>query len=343
VTGQLGSYPGVAAVSFGLDPVATAKLSGLASAIVASWVSLWWLCRRSQGSRLVLVSSVLLICEPTLACSAVAGLETGAATLLVVLACAAALRRPQPRPLALGLSVWGIAWLRPELAFMSGVLLLACVTRAGIRRAWPALALASLGALSICVFRLGADRRRVPLAWAAKQVPCRTERATCARAAAWARRSGHRAGRARRALRAQRHRWLGAALRATSSPAFLAAAIDAWLPTVCADRATLRKLGRAGCVRALRGRRWSKRWPWLLFCACGIPLARPVTRVPEWRAAVRAGSERCHWSTFGARTKRSRWSTSATSATRVAAKWSTSPASQIPEIARLPGGHLSKH
>jgi hypothetical protein len=346
VTGPAWLVPGVVAVSFGLDPLVSAKLAGLACAFAAAWLALSRLSRRAQGTQLVVTASALLICQPTLACSAVAGLETGAATLLAVLACAAALRRPTPRALPLGLCVAGLAWLRPELAFLSGVLLLACVTRLGIRAAAPALGLALLGGVSVCLFRWVLTGDVLPLALSAKQGSLSDGAGYCMRALAVGAgglgvvlvASGARYGRSD-------DRWLAAALAAHGVAVWLAG--GDWMPgfRLFAPIVPLyASLAAVGSVRALRGRRASQALAVLsLFCACAIPLLDMYTRVPEWRAA---GVSRERARPLVQRLQRE---TRRVALVDIGYLGYASGREVIdlagitdPEIARLPGGHLNK-
>jgi hypothetical protein len=346
VTGPAWLIPGVVAVSLGLDPVATAKLVGLACAIAAAACVLIRMSRRAQGSALTLLTGLLLLCQPTLGGSAVAGLETGAAALLVVLASLAALRRPAPRPLALGLAVGALAWLRPELAVASSVLLLACVTRVGLGRAWPALALAGMGGASVCSFRLALTGDLLPLAFAAKQGSLWDGFGYCVRAAAVGA-GGLGLGLLALGMRLGRSddRWLGAALTAHVLAVWLAG--GDWMPgfRLFAPIVPLyAALAAVGCVRALRWRRAGQALALAcLLCACGIPLLDLFTRLPEWRAAGRIRDRarplvaRLHDETRRVALVDIGYLGYASGREVVDLAGITDP-----EIARLPGGHLSK-
>lgn len=185
VTGPLWLLPGWIATRLGLDPVHVAKCIGLLCSTLACAAIVQRLSRRALGTCTALLAATLLALQPTAGGWGVAGLETGAAMLLVTWAALAATRRParhrvardahesasraaRGAPWQLGCALALLAWLRPELAPVAVVLLSALVLRQGLRRAAPALLLAVAGAASVVVFRLALFGEALPLAVAAK-------------------------------------------------------------------------------------------------------------------------------------------------------------------------------
>ncbi|HEY8427319.1 MAG TPA: hypothetical protein VIL20_03060 [Sandaracinaceae bacterium] len=171
VTGPLALVPALLGELAAGDPVGASKLAGLASMAVA--VAL--IVRRALegGTARALLTAALATTGSTTSAWAVAGLETGLATLaltvlaLAVLPRAATAPRPLRRGVAAGLSVAALAWLRPELALASGFLLVALL-RADRRAASVALALALAGASSIVLFRVAMFGTPLPLSAQAK-------------------------------------------------------------------------------------------------------------------------------------------------------------------------------
>jgi arabinofuranosyltransferase len=167
VTGPLWLLPQVLACGSQIDPIATSKLLGLGCAVLASWLLLRRLRERSLGSRAAMAGALMLAVSPSIGTWAIAGLETGAALLLVTCAALAATQRPGPRPLALGACVAMLAWLRPELALCC-VVLLVHVVRRDRRAAALAALCAALGAGSVLAFRLSLFGDVLPLSFSAK-------------------------------------------------------------------------------------------------------------------------------------------------------------------------------
>lgn len=161
VTGPLGLVPGLLGeLAFG-DPVLGAKIAGgCAAAGAAAWV-----VHRAgrEGPGLPLASTVLLALWPLLGIWAVAGLETGLATLA---ATGVAIGLVDRRPIVLGACVACLAWLRPEAALPS----LAALVMLGRERrpASVAWGLAALGALGVVGFRLALFGSPLPLSALAK-------------------------------------------------------------------------------------------------------------------------------------------------------------------------------
>ncbi|MFI5307122.1 MAG: hypothetical protein ACHQ53_07215, partial [Polyangiales bacterium] len=170
VTGPLWLLPGLLASTLGADPVSAAKGFGIACTALACFALLRRLQRRSRGTAASCVAGLVLALSPSLSTWAGAGLETGAATLLLTLAVLGATRRPLPAGLGLGASVGLLAWLRPELALPCAVLL-AHATLRHARAGRRAVVLAMLGVASVIAFRLASFGDWLPLAFRAKSGP----------------------------------------------------------------------------------------------------------------------------------------------------------------------------
>jgi arabinofuranosyltransferase len=288
VTGPAWLVPCVIAVWLHVEPVFVAKLVGLACGVLAAWCALRNLQKRAQGTALVAIAGLLLSCQPTFGGSAVAGLETAAAALLVTLASTAALRRPSPRPLVVGVAIATLAWLRPELAAVASVLLTALGVRIGWRHAWPAYAIAVAAALGVCAFRLALTGHALPLALSAKPGSLIDGASYSLRAvlvcsgglglvlAA----SGARSGRSD-------DRWLAAALLAHVVAVLLAG--GDWMPgfrlfaPVLPLYAALAAVGGAHLWRL--GRLGRGVMLGCMLLACGVPVLDLAVRLPEWRAS----------------------------------------------------------
>lgn len=370
VTGPLWLLPGWIATHVGLDPLRAAKSVGLLCSTIACAAIVQRLARRALGTCTAIVAASLLALQPTAGGWGVAGLETGAAMLLVTWAALAATRRSArhggahhlhgPAPRARRTAAWQVgsaiallAWLRPELAPVASVLLLMLIVRQGVRAAAPALVLAFAGAASVVLFRLALFSEVLPLAVAAKPGSLANGLDYVTRGALIS--SGVFAlplmlwG----ALRGRsEERWLGAAWLAHGlaivvsggdwMPGFRLFApllpVSVWLAAVGAGRV----FGRALRARTKRGAAWFAGALVLLSTAFfGVDLS---TRIPEWRAAEqsREGPGRA----LAARLR--------SAASRVAlvdvgflAYASGLPVIDLggitdPAIARLPGGHLDK-
>jgi hypothetical protein len=167
VTGPLWLLPEVIACRWNADPIVIAKAIGLACALLAAWLVLSRLEKRARGRVATCVAGLLLALSPSLGTWAVAGLETTGAALLVTLAALGATERPQLAPWRLGTCVASLAWLRPELALFSIVLLGYAFAR-DRRCGSIALGIALLGAISVAVFRYVCFGAFLPLSWSAK-------------------------------------------------------------------------------------------------------------------------------------------------------------------------------
>jgi hypothetical protein len=167
VTGPLWLLPQIAACALGIDPIAIAKALGLLCAAAAGWAVVTRLRARTLGGAAASIAALLIALSPSLGTWAVAGLETGLATLLATSAALAATRARAPGGLALGASVAGLAWLRPELALASSVWIAGAALRD--RRAGAlAFALGLAGALALLAFRLALFGDALPLPYRAK-------------------------------------------------------------------------------------------------------------------------------------------------------------------------------
>lgn len=172
VTGPLGLVPAViGALVFG-QPVLASKATGLAAAGLAAALVVRRAARASMTHGWVTL--LLTTSGATLAVWGGGGLETGLATLAVTLLGLAMLGPPEGaeagwgcRGVVAGLAIFALAWLRPELALASGVLLVAL-----IRRARPAglvaLGIGALGLVSIVLFRIALFGEPLPLSAQAK-------------------------------------------------------------------------------------------------------------------------------------------------------------------------------
>jgi hypothetical protein len=271
-----------------MEPVFAAKLLGLTCSVLAAALAVLVVSCRAQGYALAAIASMLLICQPTLGCAGAAGLETGAAALLVTIATAAALRRPEPRVPAVGLAIAGLAWLRPELAAIAVVLLTAVAVRVGMARAWPAFVIATVGGLAVCAFRFGLSGDALPLALSAKLGSLADGLSYSARATVVV--SGG-LGLVLAGVGTWRgrgdDRWL-AAILFTHIVAVVLVGGD-WMPgfrlfapvlplyaaLAAVGAVHLWRLGRSGRAIACA----------CLVFACGVPLLDLALRIPEWRQA----------------------------------------------------------
>ena len=289
VTGPAWLLPGLLAAALGRDPVFAAKLCGLVCAALAGVWCVREQVARSRGLRAAALLAPLLIFQPSLGGLGSAGLETGAATLLICVATSAALRLPRPRVVTLGLCAAALAWLRPELAPVVGLLLIRVSVRAGLSRSLWAWGLALAGVGTVCALRLALHGALLPLAWYAKAgglvdglhysaraVPIMTGVGGLALAGA-----GAWLGQGRDRMRA--------ALLGVHVLSVILAGGD-WMPgfrlfvplfpqyallaAVGAERLLRRSLARRLCALAA------------LLLACGVPLVDLGLRLPQWRASA---------------------------------------------------------
>jgi arabinofuranosyltransferase len=347
ITAPAWLLPGICAVRLQLDPVLIAKLCGLVASAIAALLSVAAVGHRARGRVLVPLAAGLLACEPTLACAGVSGLETGAACLLTVIAAHAALRRPEPRPLRAGLAIGSLAWLRPELAFAGGVLLVALTRRLGARRAAPAWSCAVGLAAAVCVFRFALTQDVLPLALRAKPAELGNGLEYCLRALfVLCGGGGVLLAIAGASLGRSDDRWLGALLLAHCAACWLAG--GDWMPgfrlfaPVLPLYAALAAVGferawrRAGAARMFAGLG--------LACALAVPLLDLATRLPELRSAgasrERVGRELAAW----LRAHTSRVALVDIGFLGYASEREIVDLGGItdPEVASFPGGHLGK-
>jgi hypothetical protein len=289
VTGPAWLLPGLLAACVGADPIVAAKACGLLCSALCAWIALAALRRRAQGTALIAVAGVLLASEPGLGGSGVAGLETGAAALLLTLAATAALQRPAPSTDVAGIAVGALAWLRPELAGAACVLLCAISARSSWAKARRAWIWAAGGALSVCAFRLQISGRALPLSLYAKAGSIADGAAYSARAVligsgglglilvgagAWFGRS--------------RARWLAGVLAAHACCVTLAG--GDWMPGFRLYVPVIpiyAQLAAEGAVTLWRRGRAARALAALsLLGACAVSLLDLATRIPEWRAAA---------------------------------------------------------
>lgn len=135
VTGPLGIVPGAVAAAWGWDPVRAQKLTGLVAAGLAVGASARFLMRRSGGYRTAPVFIALVVSQTAVVIWSVAGLETGLAIAAATSATLGVLSRRLDGVTA-GVGIGALAWLRPECALFSAVLLVGSVGRAGWQRMW---------------------------------------------------------------------------------------------------------------------------------------------------------------------------------------------------------------
>lgn len=167
ITGPLWILPGWAASAIGLDPVAAAKGVGLACAAAAAALVIAEVRRRAVGSRAVWTATALLALSSAVGLWGVAGLETGAAMLATTVALIAAVRRPEPRGVLLGVAGALLAWLRPE-AVPGALVLAAMAVRRNRREGLVGLGLVLAGVASVAAFRLAVFGTALPLSLSAK-------------------------------------------------------------------------------------------------------------------------------------------------------------------------------
>lgn len=166
VTGPLWILPSLLGSAIGLDPIALSKALGIAAACAAAWVCVRSLTQRMGGRAAGWVAAVSLGTSLHVGVWAGSGLGTGLAALCATLFVLPTLREGRS-PWVSGGAVAMCAWLRPELALAAGAALLWCVVR-DRRRGSIAMAVASLGALALLVFRWVLFGALLPLSFWAK-------------------------------------------------------------------------------------------------------------------------------------------------------------------------------
>lgn len=152
VTGPLWVLPGFVASTLGLEPVTAAKAAGLVCAAAAAVLLVRRATQRALGSATSCILLFLLAVQPTPPTWAIGALETGAATLVLVGAWLAASRRPVPQYAATGLSAGLLFWLRPELAPF-GIAMVGWLAFRDRRRARTAALFALTGLFSLLLWR----------------------------------------------------------------------------------------------------------------------------------------------------------------------------------------------
>ncbi len=167
ITGPLWVVPGWLASLVGLDPIVAAKVLGLACAAAAAAIVVAEVRRRAVGSRAVWTATALLALSATVGVWAVAGLETGAAMLATTVALVAAVRRPEPKGLVLGVAGALLAWLRPE-AVPGALVLAGLAMRRDRRQGLVGMGLVLAGVVSVAAFRLALFGTALPLSLSAK-------------------------------------------------------------------------------------------------------------------------------------------------------------------------------
>lgn len=170
VTGPLWLLPGLLASLAHMDPVWAAKCVGLVCVALACGVFVKRLSRRARGTTYACSAAAMFACQPELGGWGVAGLETGAATLVMTGAWLALTARPAlSQRVLLGASLGLLPWLRPELLAAASVIWIAAGWRIGWARAVPVLGLSACGIASLIAFRWTQFGSLLPLAYHAKQ------------------------------------------------------------------------------------------------------------------------------------------------------------------------------
>lgn len=163
LTAPLFVLPGWGAAALGLDPVLCSKWVGVLCALGATWLWLSDLERRQFGSGSAVWAGLVLGFQPTYANWAGAGLETGCAALCLALAARGngTLRSGVIR----GASAGAMAWLRPELVPVALLLLYGGRRPAAAR---PALVMFAGMLGAVVAFRWGLFGDPIPLSVRAK-------------------------------------------------------------------------------------------------------------------------------------------------------------------------------
>lgn len=166
VTGPLALVPALVGAQVVGDPVLGTKLAGLLASALAVAIAVALARDRTHG----LVTLGVAVMGSTPLVWSVGGLETGLGTLALTTAWAGAKAVGDGSLHAgsvVGLAVAALAWLRPELAPASLVLLLAVPRWSPRSGAW-AWSWAALGAASVVAFRVALFGSALPLSAAAK-------------------------------------------------------------------------------------------------------------------------------------------------------------------------------
>lgn len=291
VTGPLWLAPFLVSEWVGLASMVSAKLVGLACVVIAVVLALLRACQRQGSVRVVPALGLLLACQSDLAIWSVGGLETGAATLALVTATLGATRSRLVRSdhVTVGGAVALMAWLRPELAIASA-LLLGCLWTRDRERARIALSIACMGALSVIAFRLHMFGHVLPLTLSAK--PAELGHGV------------HYAGLAVGLIAGgfgvvlfacgmlwgrAAERWVGAVVIAHWIAVMLAG--GDWMPGFRLLVPVIPLYAWVAAVGVMRLRR-----PWLacllLLASCAVPLTSMVVQLPEVHAAGEARDAR---------------------------------------------------
>lgn len=167
VTGPLWLLPGTLAALLGADPVVAAKGAGLCCMAAAVWLTVSAAAERTGGRLGACVTALMLALQPTIGTWAVAGLETGAATLGAVVLWRAVLGPAGPAGWRAGAACAVLAWLRPELAVYAAVWV-ACLWCRARGAAVRALVVGGAGAVALLAFRWLCFGAALPLSLAAK-------------------------------------------------------------------------------------------------------------------------------------------------------------------------------
>jgi hypothetical protein len=339
VTGPLWLLPQIVTSWLGGDPIGVAKALGLGCAACAAWLVLRALGQRSGGGVATCAALLVIALAPSLGTWGVAGLETGAATLLLVIAALAALHRPRVAGWRLGAAVAALAWLRPELALACGVLLGYAALR-DVRAGTRAFVLAVCGAAAVLGFRLWMFGDALPLSMRAKA-------GSLANGAVYAALSVLLAtsifGVVLAAIGAARGRASDRAIGWMLLAHLLAIVLAGgdWMPGYRLLVPILPLYALLAGLGVARAR--TRAAPVLLALACALPALDLVTRIPELRAgeATRARTlELAHW--LNARAHRVALVDVGLIGYATDLEIIDLAGLTDARIARVPGGHLSK-
>jgi arabinofuranosyltransferase len=171
ITGPLWVVPAIGARLLGISPVLANKAFGLVCMVSAVLLLSAGIRGRAFGRITSWIAFVVFATQPTLGIWAVAGLETGAAALAFAVAITAAFhRKTRSRPVIAGMAIACLAWLRPEMALCSAIIL-AVLLIVDRKSGVIASSIAAFSALGVIGFRFVMFGTILPLAFYAKPAP----------------------------------------------------------------------------------------------------------------------------------------------------------------------------
>ncbi len=148
-----------------IDAMTAMKAVGLGCAVIATGAAVYTM-RGWHGPRAAWATGAILAVQTSVAAWGVAGLETGAAILLVVAAMRGALS-DAPSGGSLGVSLAALAWLRPESLALGAALVVAMSLRHR-SSAMRAVVIWMAGVAALVAFRLAMFGNALPLSFYAK-------------------------------------------------------------------------------------------------------------------------------------------------------------------------------